>query len=136
MPVLTQVYEQAAANDLLAGSLMAAKLGVFTNSIVPTNLTLLADLTVPTLAGMVPLAAVFTGVYINSAGNVAFAITSHLFQPTAAVVAPFNVFGWFLEDTGGSFLLMAELLDTPVLISSLADGVLIGGEVTPFNQPG
>jgi hypothetical protein len=135
MIVQSRAFQTDASADVIAGTLNGSAFGIFVNDLTLSPDTVLADLTVPGLAGLIPVPCVFSSPFIGPNGEIQVAVTSHLFRPTAPVVTQVNVYGWFIENNDSTVLLMAEKLAVPVFIQVENDGLIIQLVLTLFNQP-
>lgn len=127
-PATTTLANQLAAMQLLAdagGPYEDFVLGLYQNELVPSRFTTFADLTVATFTGYAPVTAVnFASAYIGSNGQVHLTGPGTLFEMTVATVLN-TIYGYYIAATGGTVLLAAYALPTPVPISVAGAGVFI-----------
>ena len=99
--------------DVVAGSLAAAKVGLFTGAPVISPSTVIADFTEPLFTGYLRKSITWSAPFYN--GNQQEQVDSGLmqWQPTDGV-NPSVVTGFFVINTAGTKLLFAGLFDAPV----------------------
>jgi hypothetical protein len=125
--VSTYAYQIAVFNELRVtpNVLFGAKVGLFTNPIVPSISTSLASLTVATFTGYAEAVVTWlSSPYIDDTGAVVLTGQDHLFQPTDSVT-PNTIYGWFLVDTTGAILYYVALLPEPVPLVDALHGLVI-----------
>jgi hypothetical protein len=100
------------------GDFNGAKLSLFSDNLTPGKNTLLADLNAITSNGIANAATVTWGtVYTNDNGAAEVLGNTETFLTTSAPGSPITAFGYFLTDSGGTVLLLAERFATPVVFS-------------------
>jgi hypothetical protein len=132
-PILTLAAKLLLAGDMTAGTLNGAKIVLFSNDLTINQNTVIGDLTVVTVAGMVAFAVTWDAPWLNAAGEVVVSAPSHVFAATAVPGAPLNAFGWAITNGAGTELYAAVKFDAAVGVSKIGDGVSVQPLLTPFN---
>lgn len=108
-----------------AGPFNGAKVGLFTNSIVPTPSNVLADFTQADYTGYaLSSAVVWTAVEISQDGRPQAVSQLFTFAPSNAVT-PNTVRGIILVDGAGTTLLASSLFSTPVGLNGPTDALYV-----------
>jgi hypothetical protein len=108
-----------------SGPLYGVQMGLIVGSFAPTKTSVLTDITQPIYTGYALQATTFAPASRDANGNISTLSGLILWQMTNNT-NPTLVTGWFLVDSGGTHLLMAEMLDTPF---SLVDTLSVLGLV-------
>lgn len=102
------------ASVIAAGAFFGAKIGLFQNNMSPNRTNVLADFTVTTFNGITDWTAItWSAPFINDNqqaevwGNLIHFLTTSL--PSPAV----TVYGYVIQDSGGTNVLLAERFATP-----------------------
>ena len=96
------------------GPLTGGKLKLFTNDIHPTRHSVLADFIEPTDTWYAPFTLVINNVpYLNDPNNLAIEATG-TFTASALPAGGTMLFGYWVTNTAGTALLLAERFDSPV----------------------
>jgi hypothetical protein len=106
--------------------LSTSKMGLFTNALAPGFHTKLTDLVQPTFTSYALTTANLNQTPIIHGDETAEVIGGGVatFQGTVPADFPVTIQGVFLTDTGGTELLGAAILDTPVVLASIADAIV------------
>jgi len=119
------------ASATLVGPLSGALFGLFTNDIGLTKTTAFSALTEPTYTGYAQQAATWSAATRDSNSNINIESQLLIWQEITTPVSV-TIFGWFLVDSGGTNLLMAERFNPGPL--SLVDLLSIIKFVVEFIQ--
>lgn len=125
--VLVQASRLAALDRLAAvgGPLAATELRLGVNNISVGPGTVLADLQEATFAGYAPVAAIaFGSAYIDPNGVVRIDAPSETFEMTATTTLEV-VYYWYLVNTAGTALVAIALLDNPVPLTEVSQGLSV-----------
>jgi hypothetical protein len=107
------------------GDLNGAKLGLFSNNIVPTQDTVIGDLTPCTFPGYALSAAITWGAAdIDDSGS-AVTLGGLVTFVSSTITTPETVYGAFLQNSGGTVLLAAFRFDTPIAIFRALQAIAI-----------
>jgi hypothetical protein len=100
------------ASVAAVGTLHGTLFGLFTNNITPTKTIGVGIFTEPTYTGYARIAATWGAPTRDANKNINIESQLLIWQETGTPV-PTTVFGWFLVDSTGLILYMAELFATP-----------------------
>lgn len=108
------IFPRSAGIDILTAMIGAvpystAKLHLFSNNIVPTANSVIADFTPPVYSGYAPKAVTWSTPFIDT-NQVAVSSSGELLYAQAGVVGDV-VYGAYLTDTAGTGLLAAGVID-------------------------
>lgn len=138
MITMTKPFLLAALKNLLAptlaipaGALNGCLVGLYTNTpFVWTANAKLADLTEAAYTGYAQQAAAFLAPWINPLNQAEATGDTLLFQPSAVLIAPVTIIGYFIVDPTGLILLGGDNLPTPVVLDVPTDAVPIVPDFT------
>lgn len=132
LTAMTVAAKKAVMNRAVAvgGPWAALTLHLYVNNVAPNEDTVVADLTQATFAGYAAVAALAFGTcYIDADGNFKLSAPSEQFTATGIGVLE-TVYGYYLTDAAGTVLHGANLLDTPVPITQIGDGLIVQPDIT------
>lgn len=130
-PSETQVVPSAELVTILeelidtGNALDAVKLILFANNITPNKNTVLADLTQPTFTGYAVFGPVVWGSVMRDVDGTAIVVGgSHPFVCSGGTPTDI-IYGWALTNSGGTVLIKAAVLATPVPITGPETGIVV-----------
>jgi hypothetical protein len=122
----TRLFRLAELNALVAsgGLLNGSKIILIANDIgTLTTATLLAAITEPTFTGYAPVTAAWGAAFVGV--DAAYQITSPSIDWVATATSEDIVYGWAVVNTAVTELYYGKLLDTPVPMQAIGQGLLV-----------
>lgn len=119
-------YTQAGAG--VAGVLNGAKIILATNTFAPSKTRVVADLTQPTYTGYAPVTITWATAVRDALGDIVTLSQLVAIQMGDSTL-PTTITGYGLTDSGGTHLLLSELLPVPL---PLVDALTYFGCQVPF----
>lgn len=108
-----------------AGRFNGAKIALFTDDIVPSRATVLADLTQPTYTGYAISAAIVFGLAFTNDNGAAEVLGDGKQFPCTADGASQTVHGYMCLNAAGTGVLWAERFDTPQTIATAGQNIFV-----------
>jgi hypothetical protein len=141
MLTMVKVFLSKALANLLAtavgnvGALNGVKVGLYTNTpYIWTENSKLADLTEAAYTGYLQQAVTWLSSWINPNGMAEVAGDTLIFEPSALLLAPVTIIGYFIVDSTGLILLGGDNLPTPIILQQTTDAVPIVPDFTLGDQ--
>jgi len=126
-PVLTVANKDACLTGLTTALGAMSKMILFTNNISVSEDTALADLTQPLSAGLATAktVAAWSTPYEDPAGRFVVTGGSLTWIATGITTPAETIYGWAILDMAGMVVQMTALLDKPVPITEVGDGLTV-----------
>lgn len=126
MSVQTRFLRLGVLNDArdVANTLASVQVALFSNVITPSPDIVVGDLTLVTVAGMAAQELITPSAAFDPGdGKPVCDVPTDPFAATSSVGLPIDVQGWAILNNAGDEVIAVELLDAPVTINQVGDGV-------------
>lgn len=131
----TQVLNLAIAADIVTavtGALIGAEVELFTDDVLPTSMSVLADFTLATYDGYAAEAVTWLAPSVSDDGKVEIVGTVGEFRPTGATT-PNDIFGFLITDGGGNLLYGGRFPDAPLPMNTTLDQIIVTPRARPLS---